>query len=246
MNKFHKVVWTDEKVKFFWDVQGNFELNDFFAYNAGGEVLKVVSNQMRLRNKLVLDYGSGPGHLIPHLQKYKVKKYFALDFSEECLKVLKKKYSKRINFGGSFLGISESFKGKTYNDYFDVVLSLETIEHLNDEHLDSMMSEIKRVLKKDGIVVLTTPNKEDLNHPSVSVVCPDCGCNFHRVQHMRSWSLPSIESYMKKNGFQTIRIIETNLKYKWLNKIKNIIKWVIGKKVERKNLIYVGKRIAED
>lgn len=41
--------------------------------------------------------------------------------------------------------------------YFDVVVSFETIEH-HDRH-DEMMSEIKRVLKPDGVLIISSPDK---------------------------------------------------------------------------------------
>jgi glycosyltransferase involved in cell wall biosynthesis/SAM-dependent methyltransferase len=40
---------------------------------------------------------------------------------------------------------------------FDVIICFEAIEHI-DEH-DALLSEIKRLLKKDGILILSTPNK---------------------------------------------------------------------------------------
>lgn len=43
------------------------------------------------------------------------------------------------------------------SDYFDVVTSIEVVEHVEDS--EKMLSEIKRVLKKDGILHITTANK---------------------------------------------------------------------------------------
>lgn len=44
------------------------------------------------------------------------------------------------------------------NDSFDAVVSFETIEH-HDLHAQ-MLSEIKRVLKPDGLVIISSPNKQ--------------------------------------------------------------------------------------
>jgi ubiquinone/menaquinone biosynthesis C-methylase UbiE len=43
------------------------------------------------------------------------------------------------------------------DSYFDVITSLETIEHLNDP--EKYLSELARVLKKDGVALISTPNK---------------------------------------------------------------------------------------
>lgn len=43
---------------------------------------------------------------------------------------------------------------------FDVVVSFETIEHVNESIQNSFLSEISRVLRKDGILIMSTPNKK--------------------------------------------------------------------------------------
>src|SRR5205085_7058452 len=40
----------------------------------------------------------------------------------------------------------------------DVVVSFETIEH-HDKH-EEMMQEIKRILKEDGLLIISTPDKK--------------------------------------------------------------------------------------
>jgi 2-polyprenyl-3-methyl-5-hydroxy-6-metoxy-1,4-benzoquinol methylase len=40
---------------------------------------------------------------------------------------------------------------------FDVVVSFETIEH-HDQH-DDMMREIRRVLRPDGVLIISSPNR---------------------------------------------------------------------------------------
>lgn len=42
-------------------------------------------------------------------------------------------------------------------NYFDVVVMLAVFEHIHPEKLIGVLSEIKRVLKKDGSLILTTP-----------------------------------------------------------------------------------------
>ncbi|PTS81428.1 class I SAM-dependent methyltransferase, partial [Stenotrophomonas sp. HMWF023] len=44
------------------------------------------------------------------------------------------------------------------DDSVDVVVSFETIEHLYEQ--EEMMSEIRRVLRPDGVMIMSSPNKE--------------------------------------------------------------------------------------
>lgn len=45
------------------------------------------------------------------------------------------------------------------NNFFDVVTSLAFIEHINPENRKKIFCDIYRVLKKDGVFILTTPSK---------------------------------------------------------------------------------------
>ncbi len=45
------------------------------------------------------------------------------------------------------------------DDSFDVVISYETIEHVTGEVQESFLKEIRRVLKPDGFLIMSTPNK---------------------------------------------------------------------------------------
>ncbi len=43
------------------------------------------------------------------------------------------------------------------NTFFDVVTMLAIFEHIDHDKLKNVLSEIKRVLRKDGILIITTP-----------------------------------------------------------------------------------------
>src|ERR1035437_2581193 len=43
------------------------------------------------------------------------------------------------------------------NDYFDVVTMLAVFEHIEHNDLVAVIKEIRRVLKKDGVLIITTP-----------------------------------------------------------------------------------------
>ena len=70
------------------------------------------------------------------------------------------------------------------NESFDLVVSMEMLEHLPFESYLRTIHEIARVVRK--YVLITVPYKEQLNLKLA--VCPECGCKFHRWYHMRSFS----------------------------------------------------------
>ncbi len=104
------------------------------------------------KSKKVLDVASGSGYGTKMISKV-AKSVVGLDISNEAVKYSKRKYKgKNIKFiQGSCLEIPFE------NSVFDVVISFETIEHINNH--EKFLEEIKRVIKPKGLVVISTPNK---------------------------------------------------------------------------------------
>ena len=84
----------------------------------------------------------------------------------------------------------------------DTVLLLETIEHVDPSVFARILADIRRVLRTGGHVVVTTPHEENLAESEV--LCPSCGCVFHRMQHLRCFDVQSLEQTMSKAGFTTV------------------------------------------
>lgn len=87
-------------------------------------------------------------------------------------------------------------------------MSVEVVEHLDNAQLSGMLSEIKRLFKPGGYVVVTTPNDEDLG--AEKLICPECG--FHRWQHVRSWNSQRLRACFEEHGFQTFHLAETHFR----------------------------------
>ena len=90
------------------------------------------------------------------------------------------------------------------DEELDLVYALEVIEHIIDSEIQSTFSEWRRILKKNGYLLLTTPNDENLN--ANSIFCPNCETQFHTIQHVRSLSVSSISTMLDTNGFKVERI----------------------------------------
>lgn len=106
-----------------------------------------------VKNKVVLDIASGEGYGTNLLSQH-ANFVFGVDIDLKTIEEAKQKYiSNNINF----------LEGNTSeipleDDSVDVVVSFETIEH-HSEHQE-MIREIKRVLKKGGILIISTPDKK--------------------------------------------------------------------------------------
>ncbi len=114
---------------------------------------KYIENTLGSRNKLViLDYGCGTGGTTKFLEKYGT--VYGVDISSEAIKFARKRNT------NSQLIKDNKIPFKKNN--FDLVVLLDVIYHKNfNTNLD--LKEIKRVLKPNGILLITNPTLKILN-----------------------------------------------------------------------------------
>ena len=100
---------------------------------------------------ICLDAGSGRGHYLDFLSG-RFQKAIGLEYSKAGIRGSKKTVSKNpFLINGSLLE-NLPFKDSS----FDFILCSETLEHL--EKLDKVLSELSRVLKSTGKLLVTVPN----------------------------------------------------------------------------------------
>ncbi len=107
-----------------------------------------------VKNKIVLDIACGSGYGSDLLLKEGAKKIFSVDISQEAIEYCRKKYK---NDKISFI-VGDVKQIPVEDDSIDVVVSFETVEHISFEEQKKFMQEIKRVLKSDGMLIMSTPN----------------------------------------------------------------------------------------
>ncbi|MCL5018905.1 MAG: class I SAM-dependent methyltransferase [Patescibacteria group bacterium] len=105
---------------------------------------KIIKN---LNFKTCLDVGCASGYMISELAKsFPNVKYYGVDVYDKAISFAKRNYPK-IDFR-----IASAEKLPFKDNSFDLILFYETIEHV--EHPLECLREIKRVLKKGGVLVL--------------------------------------------------------------------------------------------
>ncbi len=138
-----KLNWTGER--YLPELKGNIQLEHLHRYALAYEYVK---------DKKVLDMACGEGYG-SMLLSCAASHVTGVDISEEVVEFAKNKYQKdNLEFK-----TGECAKIPMEDSSVDVVVSFETIEH-HDQH-EVMMKEIKRVLKKDGILIISSPDKHE-------------------------------------------------------------------------------------
>jgi ubiquinone/menaquinone biosynthesis C-methylase UbiE len=122
----------------------------------GEHIARYEAMRSFTKDKRVLDIASGSGYGTNILSKHAAF-VTGVDYDADAIEYSKLNYaSKNSEFKqGDATAIPMADKS------VDVVISLETIEHIDD--YEKFLSEIKRVLTDDGIAIISTPN--DLESP---------------------------------------------------------------------------------
>jgi 2-polyprenyl-3-methyl-5-hydroxy-6-metoxy-1,4-benzoquinol methylase len=105
-----------------------------------------------VQNKKVLDIACGEGYG-SYLMANDAFSVTGIDINSIVIEKAREKY-KRSNL--QFLQ-GPADKIPVEDHVFDIVVSFETIEHLENHQL--IFNEIKRVLKPEGVLIISTPNK---------------------------------------------------------------------------------------
>lgn len=136
-----KIKWTGERLETFVNNENTIEHLHRYA---------IVFDY--IKNKVVVDIACGEGYG-SYLMSKIANSVTGIDIDSTTVYNAQKKYNKdNLSFKigrADLIPIEEKS--------IDVVVSFETIEH-HDKH-DEMMLEIKRILKPDGLLIISTPDK---------------------------------------------------------------------------------------
>lgn len=173
-------------------------------------VRKVLQELYRLRdrNLKLLDIGCADGSF----SKYMSDKGFGvwgLDVSKPAVDLAKKRgvnakvhdISRKMPFGDGF---------------FDIVVIMEVIEHIYDT--DFLLSDINRILKKGGLLLLTTPNLGSLEnrlrlllgkYPRLSEYRIGKNCS----GHIRNYTKGVLTKQLNEHKFKVIKVSAPNMPF---------------------------------
>jgi len=144
--------------------------------------------ELLCRNKRVLDCACGNGYGTYILSRG-AREVVGIDLDNGLIKFAKKYNNTRnIRFINTSIG---GLKEKC----FDIIVSVETIEHINTEDVDDFIKDLKRHLRKDGVIVFTTPRVDE----TISYKKIDDYCHSHK----REYSKKDLLDLLSKNGLKT-------------------------------------------
>ena len=108
--------------------------------------------------ELILDVGCGVGTFAYHSAK-RGSRAIGIDYSEKSIEV-SRKLVEQFGLAGlaQFISCDATAKLPFNNNYFDKIVAADFIEHIDEDQKRRLVSEMSRVLKPGGIIVVFTPN----------------------------------------------------------------------------------------
>ena len=115
-----------------------------------GRLDKIVDLLPQDKKIKILDAGCGEGQLLLKIFERGYKNIYGVDITKIAIKQAEKRV--KANFS------LQNLENLNYeNEKFDVVICTEVIEHI--ENYEKVLQELKRILKKNGLLIITFPNE---------------------------------------------------------------------------------------
>lgn len=154
-------------------------------------VVSLIQEFSKQKNPKIADIGCGTGKNVEVFSR--IGTAWGVDPSKDAIAFCKKRKLKHLKLG--------TIEKTGFTDgSLDIVTILDVLEHIDNE--DAAITELKRILKKDGMLVLTVP--------AFTFLWSQWDVVLH---HKRRYTTTQISDLLEKHGFQ---IQTLSYMYPWL------------------------------
>lgn len=174
---------------------------------------KLLKQLTKNINGKILDLGCHGGTLTSVIaETAKNSKVYGLDISENAILYAKQRHP-NINFQVCDLSKGIPYENKT----FDAITCFDILEHLSDP--PKIIDEIKRVLKKDGSLIVEIPN-ETLLFKLIWVIWTNWTGKVWKNAHVHSFKPNDLKNLLEKKGFVKIKEKKIHFQMLWVIEYK--------------------------
>jgi 2-polyprenyl-3-methyl-5-hydroxy-6-metoxy-1,4-benzoquinol methylase len=190
------------------------EAETYYGINASS-LVKTISKFFSLsqvrgvmkykRHGRLLDIGCGAGDFLLNIERRGFEVY-GVDISSQACKIAQDRLRRRGKTGEGIF--NRELKECNFPDnYFDVITLWHVLEHLPNPNIT--LKEIHRILKKDGILILETPNIDSLSFK----VFRKNYVHLEVPRHLYHWSHKTIKGILNRNKFKVLKINYPSLEF---------------------------------
>lgn len=213
--------------KSFWDENFSVELDLVNQDGMTKDKVNSIVSLLPTKKIRILDIGFGQGYFEEMLQSIR-KNYeiYGIDISSKATEWANKKFS------GNFICSDISKIEDLYNKKsFDVVVAIELIEHISPSKIFNFYRSVHELLKKDGVLILSTPLNEGLK---LSKKNPS--------GHVREYRPEIIKMELELSGFKTL-YIKTLYAFRTYYRLKKLLARILRNRWEPNNIIVKAIKI---
>ena len=181
-----------------------------------------LANENNSEGDFILDVGCGVGNYIIALSKNN-RVCFGIDplYEVSLLEAQQKAKDENVNIP-LIQGVSEHLP--FIDEKFDMVLHFSTLQHVDDQH--KTLSEIKRVLKDNGLLVVSVPLSKNIFTLFRKIKKPE---SFTKV-----FNIAELKKGVTENGFEILKIRGCGFFPPFVNRILLFCYHLFGEKITRK------------
>jgi 2-polyprenyl-3-methyl-5-hydroxy-6-metoxy-1,4-benzoquinol methylase len=160
-----------------------YQKNHFKRYEFAS---KVINN-----NDVCGDFACGTGYGSIMLSK-KASQVFGIDINSEVISQITERYKsvKNVSFSDKNLLTLD------YSNFFDTIVSFETIEHFKEEDILKLLELFSKALKQNGKLIFSTPYLQERSEDAIKL-------GFHLTFNIDE---NKIDEWLQKNGFEIEQI----------------------------------------
>jgi len=152
------------------------------------EIIRSINKYCPSKKNSILDIGAAEGLMLSAIKRMSPEaKCVGLEYSKE---LIERNRDEKINL---VQGDAQDLPFQ--NDSFDIVTAAAVIEHLPQPA--KMLAEARRVLKKDGVLIMTTPD------PFFEKIAGMIG-HLDKEKHLETFNLKKLKKCLEDAGFQIL------------------------------------------
>lgn len=193
------------------------------------EVLKGIERYKGVELTSLLDIGTADARMLETLNdELQIQTAVGLDYSADLLHVNPSKRLYKVQADA----VTLPFK----NGSFDVLVATAVIEHVTDP--SQMMRECWRVLRDEGICILSTPD------PFFEHIATKIG-HLKEDQHNETFSLSNLKNLVEEAGFQIVlaeKFMISPIGFPFEDNIENVVR-MVGLDFLLLNQLLIGKKL---
>lgn len=156
-------------------------------------------------NSRVLDVGCGIGRLEKFLAPHCLELH-AVDVSPNMIRIATKRLQGTKNV---FLKVGDSSNLSEYSaEFFDVVISMLVLQHMDQEDAFRSLLEFNRVLKKNGICIVQFPDLHSEFYFNTFLHCASLPPHRRSIARARCYTSDEVQFKMEKAGFLVDEILK--------------------------------------